>query len=103
VACTIREVGVGRGLTSFAGSVAKFVAQKPDFVKIRSKFTANRKSFPRIDQIDEFQGARADHWRGGLTGGQREDFRRDSEWGCTVGGRGVAHAGIVDADTAGAR
>jgi hypothetical protein len=48
-----------------AGSVPKFVAQKPDAVKIRSRFTSNRKSFPRVDQIDELQGARAAHWRGG--------------------------------------
>jgi hypothetical protein len=52
--------------TPSAGSVPKTVAQKPDSVKIRSKFTAARKRFPRIDQIDEFQGVRADHWRGGL-------------------------------------
>jgi hypothetical protein len=56
---------ISAALTSSAGSVPKFVAQKPDSVKIRSKFTADRKSFTRIDQIDEFQGARADHWRGG--------------------------------------
>jgi hypothetical protein len=49
-------------LTPSAGSVPKFVAQKPDSVKIRSKFTADRNSFPRIDHIDEVQGARADHW-----------------------------------------
>jgi hypothetical protein len=42
----------------FAGSVLKFVAQKPNSVKIRSKFTADRKSSPRIDQIDKFPGAR---------------------------------------------
>jgi hypothetical protein len=33
-------------LTPSAGSVPKFVAQKPDSVKIRSKFTADRNSFP---------------------------------------------------------
>jgi hypothetical protein len=50
--------------TPSAGSVPKFVAQKPDSVEIRSKFTADRNSFPRMDQIDKLQGARADHWRG---------------------------------------
>jgi hypothetical protein len=41
-------------VTPSAGSVPKFVAQKPDSVNIRSNFTTDRNSFPRIDQIDEF-------------------------------------------------
>jgi hypothetical protein len=50
--------------TNFGGTTGEggeFVAQKPEFVEIRSKSTAEWNSFPRIDQIDEFQGARADH------------------------------------------
>jgi hypothetical protein len=61
-----RPLGYSLSLTAAAGSVPKVVAPKPDSVKIRSKSTADRKIFPRIDQIDEFQGARANHWRGGL-------------------------------------
>jgi hypothetical protein len=45
-------------VTPSAGSVPKLAAQKPDSVKIWSKFTADRNSFPRIDQIEELQGAR---------------------------------------------
>jgi hypothetical protein len=41
-------------ITPSPDSVPKFVAQKPDSVRIRSKFTTDRKSFPRIDQIGEF-------------------------------------------------
>jgi hypothetical protein len=52
-------------VTHPAGSVPKFVTQKPDSVKVRSKCTADRKSVPRTDQIDEFQRGVQDHWRVG--------------------------------------
>jgi hypothetical protein len=52
------------GLTPSAGSVTKVVAPKARFRHYPVKVHRNRESFPRIDQIDEFQGARADHWRG---------------------------------------
>jgi hypothetical protein len=53
-------------VTQSAGSVPKFVAQKPDSVKIRSECTEDWESFSRIDQINEFQGHGADQRRGVL-------------------------------------
>jgi hypothetical protein len=78
--------GWGVGLTFSAGSAPKFVLRKLDSVTIRSKFTADRNNFPNVDQVDEFQGARADHWRGGL---------ECTAVGCRGWGEGVRHADLV--------
>jgi hypothetical protein len=46
---------------------AKFVAQNPDSVKIRSKCTEMRENCPRIHPIDEFQGHVQTTGEGGFT------------------------------------